>query len=485
MKKNITYNFLGMRATVACLMVLLISVSSCKKGLNINEDPNNPTEVPLRMVLPSAQVNLAYTLGGSVNRISGSVIQHYAGHRTQPLDYARFDLTPATTDNIWSSMYAGVLQDLSDLSVKGTESGDLVYVGVAKILTAYTYSVLTDSYGDIPFSTALGGVENVNPSYDKQEAIYPQLITLITDGIANVKSGAGSEKPGAVDDLMFGGDVAKWEKFGNALKLRLYNHLSKIDPAAALTFLNSNPVLMGSNADNSGVKFGGSASAANPIHQFDQLSGRSDNAIAATIINKMKDLADPRIPLYFNAIPSGALEGQYVGNIPGSGNEDGDLTRYSRSGSAYAAINSPVLFLSYAEQNFIVAEIQQRAGNTAAAGVAYNAAINADITSLGLSAGEAATYLAKPTVAYNNTLQRIMEQKWITMFQGPYESWVDWRRTGFPVLTAPTVNRTGGVFPRRFSYPQLEINLNRQALENGPGVPVPYKTILTGVWWDK
>lgn len=484
MKKNSTYNFLSMRAMAACLMVLLISVSSCKKGLDINVDPNNPKDVPLRALLPSAQANLAYTLGGSINRIGGSVIQHYAGHRNQPLQYGRFDLTPATTDNIWSSMYAGVLADLDDITKRGTESGDLVYVGVAKILTAYTFSVLTDSYGDIPFSDALRGRDKFNPAYDKQQDIYPQLITMITDGIKDLKSDTGLEQPES-DDLMYAGDVVKWEKFANTLKLRLLNHTSKIDAGAALAFLNTNPALMSSSSDNGAFLFGVTASTSNPIYQFDVISGRNDNAVSSTLVDKMKSLNDPRISAFFYPVKKGTLAGQYLGNVPGGDNDDSGEAKFSRVGAAYAATNAPVVFLSYAEQNFIIAEVQQRAGNNAAAGTAYKNAINADLTYLGVSAAAASTYLAQPTVAFNNTLQRIMEQKWITMFQGPYESWVDWRRTGFPVLTPPAVNRTGGVFPRRFSYPQLEINQNGESLANGPGIPVPYKTILTGVWWDK
>lgn len=485
MKKKSTYNFSSMRALAACLMVLLISVSSCKKGLNINEDPNNPLDAPLRTILPSAQGNLAYTIGGSINRISGSMIQHYAGHRNQPLEYGRYDLTPATTDNIWTSMYAGVLADLANISRRGTESGDLVYVGVAKILTAYTYSVLTDSYGDIPFSAALGGLENINPAYDKQEVIYPQLITLLSDGIKDLKSNAGLDKPGTVDDLMFGGDIVKWEKFANTLKLRLLNHTSKIDAGAALAFLNTSPLLMTSNADNGAFKFGITQSTSNPIYQFDVISGRNDNAVAATLINNMKAINDPRIGAFFYPVKNGDLIGQYLGNTPGGDNDDSGESKFSRVGTAYAATDAPVVFLSYAEQNFIIAEVQQRAGNTAAAGTAYNAAILADLAYLGVSAEKASTFIGQPAVAFNNTLKRIMDQKWITMFQGPYESWVDWRRTGFPVLAPAPVNRTGGVIPRRFPYPQLEINLNGTSLANGPGIPVPYKTILTGVWWDK
>lgn len=484
MKNNKIYKLSGIRSIGVGLLVLLVSISSCKKGLDINKDPNNPTDVPASTILPAAEANLAYTIGGSINRISASVIQHYAGHRGQPLEYGQYDLTPATTDNIWSSMYAGVLKDLDLIGQKSTASGDKVYLGISQILKAYTYSVLTDSYGDIPFSDALGGLEQITPAYDKQEAIYKALIDLVTNGVANVKLNTGVNKPGA-DDLVFGGDVDKWERFGNSLKLRLYNHLSKLDPTAAVTFLNTNPILIESNAGTAAVAFGGSASMANPIYQFDVLVGRKDNAVAATLVDKMKALNDPRIPFFFYPIKKGANAGTYAGNAPGGDNDDSGETKFSRIGPAYGSTSAPVVFLSFAELNYIVAEVQQRAGNAGAARTAYETAIAADFTSLGISSAAAATYILKPEVAFDGTLQRIMEQKWITMFQGSYEAWVDWRRTGFPVLTPAAVNRTSGVIPRRYPYPQLEINLNKQSLINGPGIPVPYRTILTGVWWDK
>lgn len=104
---------------------------------------------------------------------------------------------------------------------------------------------------------------------------------------------------------------------------------------------------------------------------------------------------------------------------------------------------------------------------------------------LGLS-GKVSVYLADSKVAFNNSLERIMEQKWITMFQSAYESWVDWRRTGFPLFTKiPTFNMTGNTIPRRLSYPQIEINVNTSSLQNGPGIPVPFRSLKSKVWWDR
>jgi hypothetical protein len=462
------------------LLVAVCFFISCKKTLDINTDPNNPTDVAAKYLLPVAQVQLTYTLGGDISRITGNFVQHYGGHRNQPLEYNQYDITPATSDGLWSALYSVVLRDLKAVIDKSKVTGDSMYIGVAQILTAHTFSVLTDLFGDIPFSAALQDGNVISPAYDKQENIYPALITMIESGIANVKSGKGT-KPGT-DDLIYQGVMANWERYGNSLKLRLLNHLSKKTPAAAATFLNTNPLLITTNAQNAKVTYGEASNNANPIYGFDELSGRKDMAVSSTIINKMKALSDPRIPVFFNPVKNGALAGQYIGNAPGNDDDDSGEGKYSRIGSAYASSTSPVLLMSAAEVQFIIAEVRLREGKNAEAATAYNAAITRDFEYLGVSG--VAAYLAKPEVAFNNTLQRIIEQKWITMFQAPYEAWTDWRRTGFPVLSPASVNRTNNIIPRRLTYPQLEINLNRSSLEAGPGVPVPYESLKQRVWWD-
>lgn len=465
-------------------LMLLIALGSCKKSLDINKDPNNPTDVPTTVLLPSAQVNLAFTLGGNGSRIAGSFVQHYGGHRGQPLQYGQYDVTTSSTDNLWSSLYAGVLRDLKAIVDKSRVSGDSMYVGVSQILMAQTLHFLTDMYGDIPYSDALQGINSIAPKYDKQETIYPELIKLLEAGVANVKLSTAGRKPGT-DDAMYNGTMTSWERYGNSLKLRLLNHLSKVQPNAASDFLATNPLLISSNAENAKVTFGTTQANANPIHSFDILSGRKDMAVSSTLVNRMKALNDPRIPKYFFPVKNGANAGQFIGNVPGGDNDDAGETKFSRVGPAYASISSPVVFISYSEVQFIVSEVRLRQSNIAAATTAYNNAIDADFVAVGNTLAEATAYRSQPTVQFNSTLARIIEQKWIALFQTPYEAWTDWRRTGFPALSVPAINLTAGIIPRRFPYPQLEVNLNRASLAAGPGVPVPYETLKERVWWDK
>jgi hypothetical protein len=462
----------------------LIVIQSCRQELDINKDPNNPTDVPIYTLLTSSQVNTGYIMGGDAARMPASIVQYYGGHRGQPLDYSRYNITSSSADGLWRNVY-DALMDLREIQDKGTKSGDQIYVGISQILQAYVFSVTTDIFGDIPFSMALQGTGNITPAYDKQETIYPALVKMIEDGIVNINSLAGM-KPGT-DDVIYNGNTDSWIRFGNSLKLRLLNHLSKRSPGVSAAFLALNPTLIETSTVNAVVSFGTAASNANPIYQFDVLSGRKDNAVASTIVDKMKLLNDPRIDVYFKKVlNNGAgFQGQYRGNIPGQDTDDSGENLFSRVGSAYASTDSPVVLMSAAEVNFIKSEIYFRSGNNVKAKESYVAAITQDFTALGI-VNKASAYIGSSKVAYNNSLERIMEQKWITMFQSAYESWVDWRRTGFPAFTKiPSFNMTGNTIPRRLSYPQIEINVNTSSLQNGPGIPVPFESLKTKVWWDQ
>jgi hypothetical protein len=463
------------------LIALAVVFVSCDNELDINKDPNYPTEVPLASLLTGAEVHLAYTLGGDGTRMPASIVQHYAGHRGQPLNYGQYNITSADTDGLWTNTY-DILIDLKAIENQAKLNGDKVYLGISQVLQSYTFSIATDLYGDIPYTESLKGASNITPAYDKQETIYPALIALLDEAIQNLKSNAGAKPLDA--DLLYSGNIVKWETFANSLKLRLFNHLSKKNPTQALSFLQTNPALISTAENNAKVAFVDNPAGANPIHQFDVLSGRKDNAVCKTLVDNMKLLNDPRIDKYFLPVanPDSPLFGQILGNLPGQDLDDAGDNLFSRVGSAYASIDSPVIFMSAAEVEFIKAEIYFRANDLPNSKIAYDKAISNDFTDLGVA--NVATYIANPLVSYNNSLKRIMEQKWITMFQGSYESFVDWRRTGFPVLTTPITNRTNGVTPRRLPYPQIEINVNRASLAAGPGIPVPYVTLTTKVWWD-
>ncbi|MDH7463864.1 SusD/RagB family nutrient-binding outer membrane lipoprotein [Chitinophagaceae bacterium 26-R-25] len=471
------------KLNIIAAFLSIASITSCKKTLDVNNDPNAFSDglITPASLLPSIEVNLAYALGGDATRITASLTQHYAGHRSQPLDYAQYNINPSSTDTYWQNMYTVVLTNTNKMIAKARQAGDSTYVGVGQIIEAYAFSVLTDMYGDIPFSDALQFAGDMTPAYDKQKDIYNGLFKMLDNGIANVKISAATSITG---DMIYR-KPANWEKFANSVKLRLYNHLSATQPNGVTDFLNTNPVLITANSDNAKVIFGITQANANPIYQMDVTSGRTDEAVCATLVDKMKALNDPRIPVYFNVVQNNGqgYQGQYRGNAPGGSQDDASKNLYSRVGTYYASISSPVILMSAAEVQYIIAEARVNSGDQTAAKQAYETAITNDFEMLGLSASTAG-YLSNPDVAFDGTLKRVMEQKWVTMYQATYESWTDWRRTGFPELHPAVNNYTSNVIPVRIPYPQSEINLNAKSLQNGPGIPVPYKSLKVPVWWN-
>ncbi len=484
------------------MLLTVFSLSACEDFFDVNESPNSLTAVPGATLLPTIQVELGYTAYGNVSLYTGSFMQYYAGHRGQPLEYSQINFAPSSSDGTWSSLYAGVIENANQLIVTATEEEQLAYAGMAKVLKANAYMILTDLYGDIPFTEANNVVEFITPAYDDQEVVYDGILTMLDEAVADLQ--ADTETNVGSADLIYGGDTDQWIRYANTLKLRALNHLSLVRPGAALAFLNTNPALIESNEDNALVPFFNNTDNWNPRYNFDNRSGREDNAVGATIVDLLVELDDPRLLYYFEPVRNdgAGFQGEIVGNVSGNDQDDSGRNLFSRVGLSLAAADAPVVLASYAEAQFLIAEIRNRNGEAGPAEEAYEAGIEGSLEfHSSIAAGEQysvsgveipeisedliSDYISQSGVQYNNTLQRIMEQKYIAMYSMPYEAWVDWRRTGFPDLDAPVVNFTQNQLPLRLPYPQLEIDLNRANLEAGPGVPTRNVTIVNDpVWWD-
>ncbi|MEQ8244079.1 SusD/RagB family nutrient-binding outer membrane lipoprotein [Fulvivirga sp.] len=488
------------------LIALLLTATACEDNfLEINKDPNNPTDVPVSVLLPAIEARLAYSYGGAEYATQPAhFVHYYAGHRNQHLRFDQWDIQLPDNNNYWNTIYAGVLQDIQEMETRALASESFTYVGIGKVLRALSFAMLTDGFGDIPYEEALKVSEVITPAYDTQESIYPKLIAMLDDAILDLGK-PSFQVPGS-DDYIYGGSTTSWIKFANSLKLRLLNRISKQDASAAINFLNTNPSLIANNSEGAEVAFVATATQENPMYQLDNLSGFQDNALSAQFLDRLTNLNDPRIPHFFEPITNG---GGRAGKASGLDDDDSGRGKYSRIGAVFAAADAPVPFITFAEVQFIIAEVQFRAGNTGAAQTAYETAVAADLERVSnvaggkreinlltasnrganlptISATEISDYLAQPEVAYNGTLARIMEQKYISNFVNPAEAWYDWRRTGLPAnFTIPSTNFTVGVRPRKLPYPQNEINFNSGSLSAGPGIPVKDVTLLNRVWWDQ
>jgi hypothetical protein len=291
-------------------------VGSCDSFLNINEDPNNPTTAPLNQLLPSVQVDIAGALGfspGGLSQITTSYMHQTVQRGFNINDYG-ITGQDFGVQTPWNILYPLALQDIEIIIANGTSSGAFAYVGVAQILKAYTYSIMVDVWGDIPFSEANKGPAILNPKFDLGEDIYPQLFDLLDDGIANLAANS-SLTPGA-DDLFYGGDLDLWRKFAKTVKLKMYNQIRLVENVTTeVDALLAEDDLISANTEdfqfdyNSGV----SPDNRNPAYVVEWSPGTAGYYVSPYFYETMANLntfnhrdygndigqVDPRIPYYF------------------------------------------------------------------------------------------------------------------------------------------------------------------------------------------
>lgn len=442
----------------------MVFTGSCKKWIDqdINVDPNNPSDVTLAVLLPSAEAGAGYATGGDLKYGASIWMQQMAGGANQPLAYDRYVFTQSDVDNVWKwNMYAGAMMDCHDMIIKAEAQKCPYYGGMAKVLMAYLLGCTTDLWGSVPYSEAFQGVDNLTPAYDSQETIYATLNTLLDGAIADfAKTEADNLVLPGGEDLIYGGDISTWNMAAHALKARYALHLSKRNGAAAYTAaLAELADAFTSNAEDFEFTFGSSSNENNPLFQFND-QRTYDIVTGANLVDSLVARADPRLPLLIDGTDG------YVGTHPGQA--DG----WSLIGPYYASPNSPVPFISYVECKFIEAEALLPTDANAAA-TAFNDAVKASLAKFGVSDPAWEAIWAAETGA-TITLEKIIQQKYYALcFQ--LEVYNDWRRTGFPVLQ-PAPNGVLSEIPRRYPYPTSE------KLYNGDNMPDV--SLTTHVWWD-
>jgi hypothetical protein len=372
------------------------------------------------------------------------------------------------------------LKDLQIIIEKGSEGGSeegqYEAVGIAKILYAYTLSVGTDFFGEMPHSEALQGSENRSPAFDDQQTIYTFLQQILDEAIADL------DKESLVEadriDLIFQGDAAMWKKTAYALKARLYNRLSNIDPAAsAQNALNALNNAFASEAE--GFIFDGYLAGNSNDNPWTGWQKQEQTyAVSTTFIDLVQSFndpgfADPRAERWFTKI-----DGEFVGAPPGEAQTDLTHSIYSAPSTETVLYDeSPQPLLTYDEMKFIEAEAQLRLGNRPEANAAYEAAVVAACRRGGITEEEINAYVSQGTVFPGGaglTLEHIIKQKNISfwMFQS-LEAYNDQRRTGIPAMNDPRGT------PLRLPYPPSEVNRNPNTPPNINDVTI-YEI---PVWW--
>jgi hypothetical protein len=441
MKKNIIFKgFL--------LSILSLSIS-CEDFLEgTNENPNDPVAVSPGALLAPAELTLAYSYNANLSRWSGIFTQHVKGVARQQSGFNGYNFTASNFDTDWSNMYVDVLQNLDIIIADSQENGYNHYLGAAQTLKAYSLMVMTDYWNSIPYSEALTGVEDLQPAFDSQASIYDEVHSLLASARANFSGTNGALSFGG--DLIYGGDVALWSKATHAIDARAYIHQSLLNGVNYTAALSSISQAFASSAEDMTFEFGDAATTAAPWYQFNR--DRGDTGFNSTFGDALDAVNDPRRDIY-----DGDAAIDNFGDVVDT--------------HEYFVIDQAVGLITYTELMFVRAEaLLATGGSQADIRAAYLAAIQSSFSSLGLD-DDYAAYIAQAAVAPATiTLENVMTQKWFASYAEP-ESFTDWRRTGIPVL----VPNNGVSIPRRWLYPQTEIELNSNT---------PDATLNDRVDWD-
>lgn len=458
-------NFISFRYK-AVVAALFLGMSSCTENFDeINTNPNNPTTASADLFMPHGiQSAVDVYWGGALGQDIGSGIsQHWA--RIQYTDVDQYTISNDIISNSWRDFYIESLADYQRIYKIGGETGNTNYQAVAVILRSWVFSLLADTYGDIPYKEAILGLEGtLQPKYDAQKDVYAGLIAELKTASEMIDVADRTKTIGG--DILFAGDLTKWKKFANSLSLRLLNRMlnkadAPIDVKAEINRILSDPAkypVLASNADNVQLNYLAAAPNNNPINE--NRKTRDDHRVSATLVNKMLALSDARLAVYADRPADG---GEYKGVPNGLAASDANalgLSKTSKVGAFFTSATSPGVIMSYAELLFIKAEFAYN-GITAAGTTAtlYNNAITASHEQHKLTVAPA--YLAANTLKDGAAgYTQLMEQKWIALYGQGLEAWAEYRRTGIPVLTPPALNTNNGVVPTRLPYPGSEESLN-------------------------
>lgn len=449
--KDIKYKILTLTAT------LLLTVSSCTDKFDaMNVDPNNPTAIGAQFLLPTAlETSIDRSWGGRVRferlNLDGTMLwMQYLARNIYSNEGDNYGISPAFTNNNWKAFFNDSQLNFQRIIVQSAPDGNAPnanYEGVALVMRSWVFSLMTDMWGAIPYSDALKGTAtepNYTPAYDSQEKVYAGLLADLK--LANEKLSVTG--PAISGDIVHNGDILKWKKFANSLRIRLANRQAAKKPAESRAIMAEIladpakfPVFTG-NADNMVLRSTPTLPSNNEWHQVMVQESRTDWNVSKTLVDKLTALNDTRLAVY--AQPN--KDGRFIG-VP-NGLPDAIATTFLATGAGLGASflspSAPSVVMTYAELQFTLAEAAldgDIAGGDAK--TYFEKGIQASFDQHGLKVP--ATYISDLGAA---TKEKIMEQKWIALFGQGVEAWTEYRRTGLPVL--PT--RDARAFLRTTAY---------------------------------
>jgi hypothetical protein len=481
------------KLNIILVLGLLIGVVSCTKNFEeMNINPNEPSDAPSTNILVHS---LRYVGDAFYDDWQGmNNFLSYGGQVTkiQYVDEARYEYRESVVNNAWRDYY-NTLMDL-DVIIRKCDAEETFNMKAAAMTLKYMlFQMATDQWKAIPYSQALKGEEGTtNPAYDDQPAIYTGIIDGLKQAADIFASGAGDDDLGG-GDILYYGDIGKWQRFCNSLRLRVAMRISNVDEGTAKAIIGelmANPTgypMMGSNDDNAFMFWPGVSPDKEPWQENSET--RDDHGMCNVLVDWMKTYNDPRLPVYAypGYVDEATGEDVYTGNFPGAMDGTFRMDTISRIGYRFrddAAGFTP--FMRYSEVLFFLAEAAQRWGNVGqSAEDLYKAGIQASMEENGIDQAAIDAYYAQDGVAWAGDIKQIHAQKWCSIFKEGQEVWAEARRTDYPAIDQSPGSPYSGHNrqPFRYPYPVNEFNLNNANLSQKTGGIVDH---FWGqqMWWD-
>ncbi len=519
-----------MRKSVYILSFVFI-LSACDKGFEeLNVNPFKPTQVGAAAKLTAIQLNISGERyeNWRANLIYQSTMMQHLATTAGYWAGDKYTWNKGYASSLADRYYGNVVKSLVDvLAQLEEEKAPEEMKAIVRILRVFTFSRLTDLYGDIPYSEAgraapaVGGI--FKPKYDAQSEIYPDLLKELEESAAALGTGNSAFEDA---DIIYNGDMSKWKKLANSLMLRLGFRLIKVDPSASQSWVSKAITggVMESNKDIFYVQHTNGPAGINKNGIGETFSADGNPRMSKTFIDALE--GDPRLTV-LGSLPEDTGEKKDV-------TEDGKVVKKAilrtkverldlanqkglpnglnsklleeatgeKNTSAYTEPNrllitgedAPMFFQTYAEVEFMLAEAAQRWGLAGGDPKShYDAGVKAAMKMLEMYGDDGKiadadidAYLTAKPFDPTKAIEQISTQYWIVTFFNAYETFSNWRRTGFPVLVPVNFpgNVTNGTIPRRLSWSESEQSNNAENYEAAVQAQGSDE-LTTRVWWDK
>lgn len=428
------------KLAIISTIILGLAATSCDSYMDINQDPNSPTESNMTpsIMMPAAEMGIAATYGNLLRIPAGYFTQHFAHQfgTSNYVDYSQFTMSPVRSGSAYSQLYRVGLKNLltiRNLAEKNEEWGTYL---AATTLRCFALQALVDCYGSIPYTEALD-ISNPTPHYDEGEVVYAGLIEELNGALAK----ASATDPVATNFLFPGQNAANWIKFANALKLKILSRISGVQNVDS----QIGAIISEGNLPTADVAYAGCWSnetgQMNPYYSEEfassfgstQINVIANIAIIGTMQQKDAEgnivYSDPRLPAFFEKNGSG----NFTGGVSG--------TNFSTSASykttywcrPVASYDMPVYMITLSEIEFFISEYYARTGNSSAAAEHYAAAVAASFATAGVSG--AADYVKQFPYDQSNYKKCLGIAKWVALAgTNDFESWCELRRLRYPTF---------------------------------------------------